>query len=75
MPRKTHEQRSLLWLKVVGWACVTVGLLGIVLPILPGIPLMIAGLAALSTQHRWARALTLRLKSRYRKILRERKRG
>jgi uncharacterized membrane protein YbaN (DUF454 family) len=50
---------------------VAVGLLGIVLPILPGIPFLVAGLAALSTQHRWARALSLRLKMRFRKLFRE----
>jgi len=75
MARTTYEEQSSLWVKIVGWVCLTVGLLGLVLPILPGIPLMLAGLAALSTQHRWARALMLRLKSRYRKYLRERKRG
>lgn len=75
MARKTYEEQSSLWVKIVGWVCLTVGLSGLVLPILPGIPLMIAGLAALSTQHRWARVLTLRLKSRYRRYWRERKRG
>jgi uncharacterized membrane protein YbaN (DUF454 family) len=52
---------------IVGWACVAAGLLGLVLPIIPGIPLLIAGLVMLSTQHRWARALMLWMKRRFRK--------
>ncbi|HUX45016.1 MAG TPA: PGPGW domain-containing protein [Terracidiphilus sp.] len=60
--------QSSLWLKLVGWACVAVGLLGLLLPILPGIPLLVAGLVTLSSQHRWARALLVRVKRRYRGI-------
>jgi uncharacterized membrane protein YbaN (DUF454 family) len=75
MPRKTFQQQSSLWLKIVGWACLAVGLLGVILPIIPGIPFLIAGLATLSTQHRWVRALTLRLKSRFRRFFREHARG
>jgi len=69
--KKRNQVRSSLWLKIVGWACIAVGLLGIVLPIIPGIPFLIAGLATLSTQHRWARALTLRLKTHFRRFFRE----
>ena len=69
------QQKSSLWLKIVGWACVAVGLLGIALPIIPGIPFLIAGLATLSTQHRWVRVLTLRLKMRFRRFFREHARG
>jgi uncharacterized membrane protein YbaN (DUF454 family) len=66
---------SSLWLKIVGWACIVVGLLGIVLPVIPGVPFLIAGLATLSTQHRWARALSLRLKTRFRRFFREHSQG
>jgi uncharacterized membrane protein YbaN (DUF454 family) len=71
MPKKTFQERSSLSLKIVGWACLVVGLLGTILPIIPGIPFLIAGLATLSTQHRWVRALTLRLKMRFRRFFRE----
>jgi uncharacterized protein YqgC (DUF456 family) len=66
MPVRKNRRESSLWLKIVGWACIAVGLLGLVLPIIPGIPILIAGLVTLSTQHRWARALLLWVKKRYR---------
>ena len=61
------QERGSLWRKIVGWLCIAAGLLGLVLPIIPGIPLLIAGVVTLSTQHRWARALMLRMKRRFRK--------
>lgn len=48
--------------RVVGWLCVFIGLLGLILPILPGIPFLAVGVALLSTEYRWARALLVRLK-------------
>lgn len=75
MPRKTFQERSSIWLKIVGWACVSVGLLGVVLPVIPGIPFLIAGMATLSTQHKWVRALSLKLKTRFRRFFREHRRG
>jgi uncharacterized membrane protein YbaN (DUF454 family) len=71
MPRKTMQQRSSLWLKIVGWACLAAGLFGIILPIIPGIPFLVAGVATLSTQHRWVRVIALRLKMRFRRFFRE----
>lgn len=73
--RKTFKEKSSLWLKIVGWACIFVGLLGIVLPIIPGIPFLIAGVATLSTQYRWARAVSAKLKTRFRGVFRKRGRG
>ncbi|HET6206394.1 MAG TPA: PGPGW domain-containing protein [Terracidiphilus sp.] len=61
------QGRGSLWRKIVGWFCIAAGLLGLVLPIIPGIPLLIAGVVTLSTQHRWARALMLWMKRRFRK--------
>jgi uncharacterized protein len=43
-----------LWGTVVGWACICVGVLGLVLPVIPGIPLLIAGLFILSARYVWA---------------------
>ena len=64
MSKAMHQQRRSIWRKVAGWACLALGVLGIVLPIVPGIPLLIAGMATLSTQHRWARASVLWMKRR-----------
>ena len=69
MAGRTRLGRKSLWLQIVGWACVAVGLLGLVLPILPGFVFLFAGLATLSTQHRWARALLLWAKKRFRRHL------
>ena len=43
-----------LWGAFVGWACVCAGVLGLVLPVIPGIPLLIAGLFILSARYVWA---------------------
>ena len=52
---------------IFGWLLITLGLLGIVLPVIPGIPLLIAGLVLLSTQYRWAQASVVWMKARFRK--------
>ena len=56
-----------LWRLVIGWICIAFGLLGIVLPVIPGIPLLIAGLVLLSSQYRWAHASVVWMKARFRK--------
>ncbi|MFL6429078.1 MAG: PGPGW domain-containing protein [Acidobacteriaceae bacterium] len=43
-----------LWRTILGWLCVGAGVLGLVLPIIPGIPLLIVGLVVLSARYRWA---------------------
>ena len=43
-----------LWGTVVGWVCICAGVLGLVLPVIPGIPLLIAGLFILSARYVWA---------------------
>ena len=47
MSPKAMRHKSSLWLKIVGWAGVVVGLTGLILPIIPGIPILIAGLVTL----------------------------
>lgn len=44
-----------LWRTAGGWIFVIVGVAGLLLPVLPGAPLLIAGLVLLSADHRWAR--------------------
>ena len=56
--RKLVDKSPLLRM-VVGWVCLIIGLLGIILPIIPGIPFLIVGLALLSTEHRWVRSLLI----------------
>jgi Putative transmembrane protein (PGPGW) len=43
-----------LWGAVVGWICIGIGVLGIVLPIIPGLPFLFAGLFILSARYTWA---------------------
>lgn len=63
MPGTIQRKNSVVQ-KVAGWSLLAAGLSGLVLPVIPGIPLLFAGLATLSSQHRWARQLMVRLKRR-----------
>ncbi len=51
-----------LWRNVGGWILVVLGVAGLMLPVLPGIPLLIAGLVMLSADYRWARNFLRRVK-------------
>lgn len=44
-----------VWKQVGGWALVVAGLAGFVLPVIPGIPLLLGGLALLAQDYVWAR--------------------
>ena len=46
----------------VGGTLVGLGLTGLVLPVIPGIPLLIAGLAMLATEFAWAEVVYARIK-------------
>jgi|HubBroStandDraft_5_1064220.scaffolds.fasta_scaffold13984_3 uncharacterized membrane protein YbaN (DUF454 family) len=48
--------------QVTGYACLAIGAAGCVLPILPGIPLLLAGLGLLAVDSPWAAQLRDRLK-------------
>ena len=56
-----HRWRSIAR-KTLGYACIAVGVLGCILPILPGIPLLILGLGLLAVDVPWAARLRDRLK-------------
>ena len=43
------------WRNAGGWILVIFGVAGLLLPVLPGAPLLIAGLVMLSADHDWAR--------------------
>ena len=48
------ERPPTLWRTAVGWSLVCIGVLGIILPVIPGLPLLAAGLLVLSARYRWA---------------------
>ena len=47
---------------VGGWLLILVGVAGCVLPIIPGVPLILAGLALLAEEYAWARRWTEKFK-------------
>ena len=53
----------------VGGALVIVGLTGLVLPVIPGIPLMLAGFALLASEFAWAEVLLNRTKNQVTKAV------
>jgi uncharacterized membrane protein YbaN (DUF454 family) len=65
----THLKRpGSLWGAVVGWVCVAIGVAGVVLPIIPGVPFLLAGLFILSARYRWASFFLKWLKRQGRKV-------
>lgn len=54
-----------------GWGMILVGLAGMVLPIMPGIPFAAAGLLILSSEYVWAHQLIRRLRARFPKAFRK----
>ena len=61
------KQPGSVWRLIAGWICIGVGLLGLILPVIPGIPLLIFGLVLLSTQHQWAHRVLVWVKARFQK--------
>jgi len=55
---KSEPEKGSLPLRVLrvvaGWVLLVVGLAGFVLPIIPGVPLLLGGLALLSYEYAWA---------------------
>ena len=66
------QPSGLLWRTAAGWTLLVVGAAGLVLPVLPGVPLLLAGLVMLSANYRWARTCLRRLKLWIRKFSRHR---
>ncbi len=48
--------------KAGGWALIAVGIAGCILPVIPGIPFLIAGLIILARDYAWARFALRRVK-------------
>ena len=61
----THHRGPSIWRKLLGWLCVVIGLPGLILPILPGIPLLVLGIVLLSREYHWAHRLLVWVKSRF----------
>ena len=57
-------------MQVLGWVLLCIGLAGLFLPLLPGIPLALAGLFILSRQYAWAHRLTEKIARRFPKLAR-----
>jgi uncharacterized membrane protein YbaN (DUF454 family) len=62
------QPSSSLWRTAGGWVLLLLGTAGLILPVLPGTPLLIAGLVMLSTEHRWARNCLRQVKRWVRKL-------
>jgi len=52
-------------LLTAGWLCILAGVAGLLLPVVPGIALLIAGMFLLSRHHSWARWLLARFRKRF----------
>jgi uncharacterized membrane protein YbaN (DUF454 family) len=55
---------------ISGFLLIGLGVLGLLLPLMPGIPLLLAGLALVGTDHPWVRPFKARLVAWRRKLRR-----
>lgn len=69
MDASAFRRRSSIWRKIAGWFCVLIGVAGMLLPLLPGLPFLFLGLFLLAPQYRWARDLSRWIKRRFRSNL------
>ena len=53
---------------IVGWSLIAVGILGLFLPVLPGILFLVMGLLLLATEYAWARELIDKASAKYPKV-------
>jgi uncharacterized membrane protein YbaN (DUF454 family) len=53
---------------IVGWAFIVIGIAGLFLPILQGVPFLLVGLLILSTEYVWAHNLLHKLRARFPRI-------
>jgi uncharacterized protein len=60
------------WGRLVGgWLLLVAGLAGFVLPVIPGIPLLLAGLGLLAYEYVWAKRLLERVKGWWAEVRRK----
>jgi uncharacterized membrane protein YbaN (DUF454 family) len=60
-PATTHVSLVTGWLLTIG------GIIGLVLPILPGLPFLLVGLSILSKRYGWMQRVTTRILSLFRR--------
>jgi uncharacterized protein len=72
VPVRSMQPSGSLWRNAGGWIFLILGVAGLILPVLPGAPLLIAGLVLLSADHRWARNCLRKAKSWTHKLNRHR---
>ena len=48
-----------------GWSLLTLGSVGLFLPVLPGVPFLLVGLTILSMEYEWARRWVAELRRRF----------
>jgi uncharacterized membrane protein YbaN (DUF454 family) len=53
---------------VIGWGFIVLGILGLFLPVLPGILFLLVGLIILSSEYVWTHDLLNKLRVRYPKV-------
>jgi uncharacterized membrane protein YbaN (DUF454 family) len=51
--------------QVLGWVLLALGVAGLFLPLLPGIPLALAGLVILARDYAWAHRLVTKFRERF----------
>ncbi len=71
IPRKANS----VWRTIrvaIGLTLIGLGLIGMLVPVIPGIPLLIAGVALVGTNHPWIRPFMARLRAWRRKWKRSR---
>lgn len=62
---------SSIHVPTLGWVLLLLGVFGLFLPLLPGIPILIAGLFVLSRRYDWARRLLVRGRQLFPKLARK----
>ncbi len=60
---------------LAGWGLVALGLVGLVLPVMPGWIFLIPGLAILARHYHWARRLLAYARLKYRRVVKRRPPG
>lgn len=60
-----QAKKTQLFAVLLGWALLALGLIGVVLPILPGIPFLLVGLFVLSSEYLWAHELLRKIRERF----------
>jgi len=69
MPEGTLNRKRKRWLVLAaGWGFMLLGVVGLFLPVLPGILFLMVGLILLSAEYVWAHNLLMRLRARFPRI-------